>query len=187
MNQLLAYGAQRVRPAVFVPAMLLLAAAACAAAGARSPLAFAHAAGLVAILVIQFRLWDDLEDRESDRLTHPDRVLTQGPIGVFAVALVTLAGIALAAFAPAPPALLGLVALDAIAWWTYRRLRARLSEPVWRYLVLPVKYPAFVVLTSLALGSASVEPVAIAALITYLGACGYEAWHSRTSSVGVAR
>jgi hypothetical protein len=186
MNRLLAYVAQRIRPSVFVPAVLLLAAAACAAAGARSPLAFAHGAGLVAILIVQFRLWDDLEDREPDRLTHPDRVLTQGPTGVFEVALVTLAGSALAAFALAPPAVLGLVALDAIAWWAYRRLRARLSDPMWRYFVLPVKYPAFVVLTSLALGGASGEPVAISAFITYLGACGYEAWHSRASSVRVA-
>jgi hypothetical protein len=171
---------------VFVPAVLLLAAAACAAAGARSPLAFAQAAGLVAILVLQFRLWDDLEDRESDRLAHPDRVLTQGPTGVFEVALVTLAGSALAAFALTPPAVAGLVALDAIAWWTYRHARAHLSDTVWRYLVLPVKYPAFVALTSLALDGASLEPVAISAFITYLAACGYEAWHVRASSVRVA-
>jgi hypothetical protein len=187
MRQILSYVAQRFPLVVFVPAVLLLAGAAWAIAGAQSPLQLAHAGGLIAVLVAQFRLWDDLEDRDLDRLAHPDRILPRGPLGAFFALLAALVTVAFATFTATPPALAGLVVLDAMAWWAYRRLRPHVSDLAWRYGVLPIKYPAFVVLASIRLGSASPAPAAISALATYLCACAYEAWHSRTSSMRAAQ
>ena len=45
---------------------------------------------------------------------------------------------------------------------------------MWRYGVLLLKYPAFVVLVSLALGEVSPMAVAVAGGLSYVGACAYE-------------
>lgn len=185
MSVLVAYLIQRFPPAVFVPAVLLLAAAAWIAAGQPSR-SLLHAAGLIAILIVKFRLWDDLEDRGRDKLTHPDRVLVQHSAVVFVVLLAVVSAVTTLALAGSAASLAGLLALDAAALLAYRALRRRISDFAWRYVVLPVKYPAFVVISSTALGGASpASHAAVAALTTYLGACMFEAWHTRASRARV--
>jgi 4-hydroxybenzoate polyprenyltransferase len=58
-----------------VPLWLVL--AAFAAGVSRAPTALSILAGalLAALLMVQFRLWDDLADRHHDALLHPERVL----------------------------------------------------------------------------------------------------------------
>jgi hypothetical protein len=167
---------------VFLPAILLLAAAAWISAGRLAVPAFAHAIGLITIFVVTFRLWDDLEDCERDRLAHPGRVLPQGPPRVFVVTLAALVIGNFVVLVAEPAAVAGLALLDAAAWWAYRGLRPRVSDAAWRYGVLPVKYPAFVLVTSVALGGPSWAAAVVAAVVTYAAACAYEAWHARSSS-----
>ena len=58
------------------------------------------AAALALILVMQFRLWDDIADRERDRISHPGRVMCQArdikPFLVVALSLSVLSGLLLA-------------------------------------------------------------------------------------------
>ena len=73
---MIAYLAERLSPAIFVPAAALIALVSHTAGG--------HAADswlldllLALLLIAQFRLWDDLADREHDRRAHPERVLVR--------------------------------------------------------------------------------------------------------------
>jgi 4-hydroxybenzoate polyprenyltransferase len=71
----LAWRATRLPLALYVPFALLLAlAAAGGLLGSQRGLA---TAALAFALVAQFRLWDDLVDRERDRRVHPQRVLAR--------------------------------------------------------------------------------------------------------------
>jgi hypothetical protein len=79
----------------------------------------------------------------------------------------------------APAAVLGLVCLDVFFWIAYGTLRPRLSDHVWRFHVLLLKYPAFVGLVA-----ATLEPVMplrlfVASLAIYACACAYECLHDR--------
>jgi len=86
-----AYLAERFRPAVFAPAIARHAGLALWAAEAGPTAArLAGAAGLAALLLLQFRLWDDLEDRDRDRVAHPERVLVLAPPAPFRRALAVL-------------------------------------------------------------------------------------------------
>lgn len=98
---------------------------------------------LVAILV--FRLWDDLADREHDRLRHPERVLVKAQdLTQFIVVLV--AGLLSAAFLLRGDVrqllvYLGLVALLAVLY--HSPLEKVLTRSARSGLVL-LKYPLFV-------------------------------------------
>ncbi len=69
------YAANRLLTGRIVPLWLVL--AACAAGVSRAPTVMSTVAGaaLAAMLITQFRLWDDLADRDHDAVMHPGRVL----------------------------------------------------------------------------------------------------------------
>lgn len=69
------YAANRLLTGRIVHLWLVI--AACAAGVSRAPSALSSVAGtlLAALLLTQFRLWDDLADRDHDAVTHPERVL----------------------------------------------------------------------------------------------------------------
>lgn len=184
---ILGYLAERVRPAVFLPALAGLWLAALWAAGGtpragRSALSLA----LLACVLLQFRLWDDIEDLEHDRRVHPDRVLARAPSGPFRWLLVALTVAALAIAAAAGPAVvLALAALDLAFLGAYRLVRSRVADGVWRYPLLLSKYPAFALVTAMAAGAVA-DPARIVAVMAaaFAGACLYEALHDRRRPAG---
>ena len=176
-----AYLTERFRPAVFLPAIALHVLLALWAAGAEPTAArLTAAAGLAALLLLQFRLWDDLEDRDRDRAAHPERVLARTAPAPFRRALVAigLGNLVAVAAAPSVAALTGLVFLDAAFFAAYR-LRARASDRVWRFGVLLAKYPVFVGLVAAAAGAPRTPRLALAMAAMYAAASVYEACHDR--------
>ncbi len=202
MTAIFAYAAERFPARLYVPAIVLHAAAAwwatpsaecgvrSAECGVRSAgcelccdlaelpwSAFGIALGLMTLLFVQFRLWDDLEDIERDRVAHPDRVLVTSRRQPFHVLLMALAATCCAVFATRGAALAGFALLCGASWVGYRRLRPRIADTLWRYGVLLPKYPAFVALVSLCLGRPVPGRLVAAVVAAYLGTSFYEAWH----------
>ena len=164
---------------IFGPAALGIA----AAAGWTSPAAptaaaFIYAIVMSALLLLQFRLWDDLEDRAGDSATHPERVLVRTPAAPYRRVLMGLAIANVATCGIAGwPAAVEIALVDLAFYAAYHRTRRRVSDRIWRYSILLLKYPAFVVVVSTTLGPTQPGRLAAAALVAYLTACGYEALH----------
>lgn len=191
MNALLLWRRERMPVAVFGPVCIALAAAAVVASGTTlsglsgfsglsglsGPALLMACAGAVA-LVTQFRLWDDLADRDHDRATHPGRAMVQHPRAPFVVAAVALGVFnvtALAAFGSWASAI-ALAVLDLAAWLAYR-LRRSPRAPAWRFVVLPLKYPAFVFVLAVATGTPAASALVPVAALTYATAGLYEWLH----------
>ena len=136
---------------------------------------------LAVVLLLQFRLWDDLEDRERDRRLHPARVLVRGDPTPFrrACMLLAAANIALFALAGSGDAVLSLACLDIFFLIAYGPMRRALPDRVWRFQVLLLKYPVFVGLLAAAVGTPGWMRLFTAAVSVYLCACAYEALHDR--------
>jgi 4-hydroxybenzoate polyprenyltransferase len=187
VSRLPGYVVERFSPVVFVPAIGLLATAAWAPSISHSLVTLAQAVALMTLLVGEFRVWDDLEDRDLDRQRHPDRVMAAGPATPFWCLTAVLGVAAATMLAATPAALAGLTALHAGMFWAYRRLRPGVTDRVWRYGVLPLKYAAFVVLVSRALGEVSPVAVAVAGGLSYVGACAYEIRSDAPNRIEVVR
>lgn len=116
-------------------------------AAAVEPMALWPQAVFLLAAMFTFRLWDDLADREYDRLRHPDRVIVQARDLVPYVAVVA-AGLTLLALALRDnprhlTAFLGLTAVLAVLY--HGGIGRVLARPARAGLVL-VKYPLFVYL-----------------------------------------
>ena len=186
MRTITAYFRERFPLAVFAPLCLLLTAAAFWSVANVTVPRVAVALLLGIALVVQFRLWDDLEDRIRDRATHPTRVLVTAPAEPFRILLFVLTAIAIALSAGRQPALAALLALNAAGWCTYRLVRRRLSLNGWRFGLLPLKYPGFVTVLAVFLGDVIPVRLAVAAATTYVCASGYELLHDGPARVGGA-
>ena len=123
-------------------------------------------------LVVQFRLWDDLVDRERDRTRHPERVMTRSvDLGAFVLACVGLgAGNVLALLVlHGAAAATGLALLSAVlgAWY-----RLHPGRGIIHAHVLLLKYPLFAFVLS---GEATESWARIpAAAALYSGLCLFE-------------
>lgn len=102
---------------------------------------------LAALLVVSFRIWDDLADRAFDATHHPGRVLARSTAlkwfwGTLAgAAAITVGGLAAFGGAASLPIYAGLIALLAVVYhgpWQLTRERFIRAQ-----LVL-LKYPAFI-------------------------------------------
>lgn len=179
---LTAYLAERLPLTVFLPVAAILA---FAGSAARWPGlgAFAAATGFALLLVAQFRMWDDLADRDRDAVTKPHRVLQRsGAILPVAIAAVVLGAANCIVVAWRHEALLSvgiLLGLNAgMALW-YARRGAR--NAAGDHLLL-AKYPVFVViLAGPSIAAAMPARMLLAMATVYLGACVYEAWHDPSS------
>jgi hypothetical protein len=151
-----------------------------------TPATLIHATALSALLLLQFRLWDDLEDRARDRATHPERLLVRTPAAPHRRALLclALANVALCGINRWAAAV-ELALLDLVFHLAYRRIRRHLPDPVWRFSILLSKYPALVVVLAAVLGAPQRGRLTVAALVAYSTACGYEALHGRSHCAGV--
>jgi len=135
------------------------------------PIDFTRAAVTALVLMLAFRVWDDLKDRSRDAREHPRRVTVVaesiGPLVAFGMALALL-GVLIITIGPRPVARLGAVAAAALllgAW--YRLRRASASRVVNGHVVL-LKYPLLAF-------AASAAPPSLATLASlYLVLCVYE-------------
>jgi hypothetical protein len=150
--------------------------AAAAAAGTNGAIAWATFAS--AALIVQFRLWDDLEDLPHDRVHAPDRTLVRtanlGPfravlwasIFVFALAIASVQGWARAG---------AYVLVVAATVVLYRAMDSIGPRRALRSQLVLLKYPAFVLL----LAAEPVAPNAIAAALVVYGVLGTYEWRDR--------
>jgi hypothetical protein len=123
------------------------------------------------LLLLQFRLWDDLADVPRDRVEHPERFLPRctsfapfhAALGTTGVASLLAVGLLSGLYAA-----LALVALNAGAAVWYRLAPARRTAP----LVVLAKYPVF----SALIAPAPLDPLALtgACIAVYLAFCVYE-------------
>ncbi len=74
---LFAWRQQRFGSPLFVPVAMTLVVASLVGSDWPGPLQIALRLPAAWLAVLAFRLWDDLEDRERDAQSHPERVLTQ--------------------------------------------------------------------------------------------------------------
>lgn len=125
-----------------------------------------------------FRLWDDLADLATDRITHPNRVLCRSSnerafqwtcrvLGTTALSLLLLTN---------PMNGIGFVLLT-ITFAVYYRLPWRSSWPRLSYHLLTIKYPCFVALISICADQPISALRLMLMLVTYLSLCIYEVVH----------
>ena len=111
------------------------------------PMALWPQALFLLVAIFTFRLWDDLADREYDRLRHPDRVIVQArdlrPYIAVVAAGLSLLALALRDDSRHLLAFLGLTAMLAALY--HGGVGRILARPARAGLVL-VKYPLFVYL-----------------------------------------
>ena len=146
--------------------------------------------GFALLLLAQFRTWDDLADRERDRLIHPDRLLVRAVRAVDVTQVIAFCGalavanICLAAARDSTGLAVAVVgALDMAlgSFYLTRTVRTAAGE----YALL-AKYPAIVVVVS---GQRMFDaPVSVlaGALVLYLAVCVHEAWHDPASPLSVS-
>ena len=180
LRELTAYLRERYDARRFVPLAFVLGVVGMIAAGSRfeSPAALTQSVTISYLLVLAFRVWDDIEDRERDRREHPARVLarsaTTAPwLGVIAVAFSVSATIV--AFGPQSALRLGLVAAGTVALFAWYRVRRVIrASPIAGMPVVLAKYPliAFVA----APPSQPVSPLvtALSLIGLYVAFCSYE-------------
>lgn len=134
---------------------------------------------LIASLLGQFRLLDDLTDVPADRQEHPRRVLVQSEqLSKFrwlAVAWGVL-NLSVVGFCRPLPASYGLLLLNCLVVGWYR-FSARREWATVNYHVLLLKYPAFVFVIGFHWNLRFDRKTAIALIAVYLGLCIYEVWH----------
>lgn len=120
-----------------------------ATAGLDWPRLAVHAV-LALLLIVEFRLWDDLSDLPRDRVDHPERVLCRAPsLNIFRAIVCLLGGLIVGLTAAWLPmhAVVGVTLLHVgyLVW--YRLIHPRAGTLVQCHIVL-LKYPLFVGLLS---------------------------------------
>ncbi len=178
----IAYFVERFSPVIFVPAAVGVAAAVRVAGSASDASLFSGLvdSALALLLIAQFRLWDDLADREVDRLTHPERVLVRAErIGPYVTVCVVLAVVNLVAIAWRG-GWLGtgvLAALDAsfVVWYAGRSSQRTVIGALWGL----AKYSVFVIVMTAR--SPIFSHLLPAASAIYVAAVAYEILHDRSS------
>jgi 4-hydroxybenzoate polyprenyltransferase len=179
---LVTYVRERMPLGMFVPLATAIALAGRAGA-ARSPvLTLAVDAAVVMLLLAQFRLWDDLADRQHDGVAHPTRALvlasSDQSFRVICAALGVLNAGLLWLACPNRAGLAIFLALNLgmALWYASRGSRSSLGD----HLLL-AKYPLFVLIV--AYGREIDRPLLVgcAAGAVYLAACLYEAIHDPAS------
>ncbi len=174
----LAYLRERFHLRLYLPLAVCIAAAASPNDGWRL---VAVDAGFALLLLVQFRLWDDLADRGRDSLSHPERVLVRlanlttavglcGALGVLNICIAVWrdgSGVAVSVLA----------GLDAVmaAWYLARTRRTAAGE----HLLL-TKYPSMILIVAGARVLDRPAQILFLCAALYAAACAYEAWHDPT-------
>ena len=187
---MISYFVERFSPVVFVPAAVGIAAAVRVADSGAEASSLGGLSGLIDValallLIAQFRLWDDLADRDADRLTHPERVLVRAErIGPYVTVCAALAVVNLVASAWRGGwlGMFVLAALDAasVAWYAGRSSQRTVIGALW----ILAKYSVFVIVMTAR--SSIFSHLLLAAFAIYVVACVYEIWHDPSSPLGGA-
>jgi 4-hydroxybenzoate polyprenyltransferase len=139
--------------------------------GGRSAGEFAAAALTALLLMLAFRIWDDIEDRQRDAHEHPQRVTVVAdsvtPLAVLAL-VVAIAGVSIVALGPRAVSRLGVVGAAGLVIGGWYRLRPGDSRGVANGHVVLLKYPAIAYAMS-----PVAPPIAVIAAV-YLAICVYE-------------
>jgi len=110
------------------------------------------AATLALILILQFRLWDDIADRELDRVLHPGRILCQvhdiKPFLVTALVLSALCGVLLAWYHDQSARNAAYLLLCAMLFAWYRLRPALTDQGLLNSMLVLFKYPVIAWLIS---------------------------------------
>jgi 4-hydroxybenzoate polyprenyltransferase len=144
------------------------------------------AAATALLLILAFRIWDDLEDREYDALRHPTRITVVArsvrPLERLAAALFIAGGLLIGRTADAGLRLLVLCAA-ALALGVWYSARSPSRRGLANSHVVLLKYPI------LAFAASPVTPSPIALAAVYLGLCAYEVADDRAlrASLGARR
>ena len=183
-NDIRAYAKTRLLlPRMAALLMLVLLAAWCHSVPQSLPQTWLEAGldtGLAALLLAQFRIWDDLVDVPLDRRVKPNRVLCTTTFrGAFIGLVVALAAGSVALLVSltnlAALALLGGLTVLMICWYLIP------SRSTWtgaNYHVVLLKYPAFILLLASRAESLSVPASSLrTAFAVYLLLCVFEVCH----------
>ena len=170
---LIRYRRERFRWRVFGPVAVVLTVAAIPA-----PLLFPLSFLAVMLVLFQFRLWDDLADRDYDLIHHPHRVLSQCDrassfYGLVVAAALTSSVLLLLLSRPIAPFLL---LCGATLLW-YAQVPGRTRRTILGRHVLLLKYPAFVWL----IAPAHPPQLFVSMFIVYVSSAVYEVLHDRTA------
>lgn len=173
-----AYLRTRLGPGRFAPLAIGLVAASLAGEPWPGAGAMARRLMLAVSLLVAFRVWDDLADRDRDAARHPARVLVTAPtlapfVALAAGAAAASTALILAGPAPGPRLAVALLLGLGLAAW-YGPGRRRWPQPIAGYHVVLAKYPVFVYLLSG--GPARPLPRGLAMLLVYLALCVHEVW-----------
>ena len=182
MTLLLAYARERLTAGRLLPAVLLVVCAVLAGRGWSGVAVTATDVAAAVGLVIAFRIWDDLVDRERDRVRYPDRVVVRasstavlsGAAWVIAAGAALLIGLTRGL---ASVAFLAAYALLLAASYGRRGPRSAARD---RMLLL--KYGVFT-LALLGMPAAATPRGALASAAAFFVACIYEWWHDADSPV----
>ena len=176
---IVAYLRERFPWSFFGPLALMLAGC---AVGIGSPVHLATAAIGATFLLAQFRIWDDLADRQRDSTMHPNRVLVasrnSGPVVGVGIALLVV-NVALATqrgAMPLPLLFLGILHAVLGCYYLLRDRRTVIGDQL-----LLSKYPAFVLILAGERLLSAPAAVLLSAAAVYAAASAYEAWHDPVS------
>jgi 4-hydroxybenzoate polyprenyltransferase len=178
MRLLLAYARERLSPGRVLPAGLLVVIATWIGRGWTTLSDVAAAFGLV----IAFRVWDDVMDRERDRAGHPERVVVQASSTIpfiVAGAVVAIGAAILVGGAHGLGSLSVLAAYTVILAASYATRRARSAIREW---ILLLKYGVFT-LALIGLPAAMTPRGLLSAAAAFAAACLYEWLHDAESPV----
>jgi len=178
----LAYARERLTPDRLLPAVLLVIVATLAGKGWSGPTALAVDIMVALALIIAFRIWDDLMDREHDRSKHPDRVVVRAP-STDPLAVASWAVVTIALWMIADRQGLRSVALLFVYMFVLvgsYRLRGSRTAATDRILLL--KYGMFT-LALIGFPAAWTPRGLLSAAAAFLIACIYEWWHDPESPV----
>ncbi len=168
------YVRERARLSVFVPLALVMAAMGGLTGGRdrwTGTADYAVSAATALLLMLAFRVWDDVEDRPHDARHHPSRVTvvatSVAPLIAVALMLGTL-GILLVVLGPRAGSRLAAATIAVAVLAAWYRLRPASGRAVVNAHVVLLKYPL------LAFAATSAPPPAGALVSLYLVLCAYE-------------
>lgn len=180
MNNLLQYRRERLPMKLVLTVAVLLTMAGALVSGTTNRMGMTLDVMLAVLLVSQFRLWDDLQDVDADRIQHPDRVLCrQASLRPFRVAVATMfvvncvAVLASRAFNTA----IVFAAINMAFYIWYNALRSFFRSWANSVFVL-TKYPAFLFVLVDGSELRDKMSLAVAMIVVFAAACIYEVLHN---------
>jgi hypothetical protein len=182
LEQLTQYLESRFPLRLYLPCALFLAVAGFSGGRGLSPAALMGASALALLLLLQFRLLDDLCDITRDRDEHPERVMVRAtslvPFNLLLCACF-LANCIIVSLQPGPGHLLGVfLFINAAALVWYYRLRFVVTGRILGYHIVVGKYPVFAYLLS---GNGEERwRLLLALALVYLSFTLYELLHDRS-------